>query len=331
VRYRRRVQVVGGSTYVVSLPKEWAKGTGLKHGSEVIIEVMPDLTLRVYSGDKGGERLELETELEVGDDFELSVATLIASYVVGYRKLIVTCRECLLDMLEALIKRVTEITIGLEVIEKGERYVVLRCLADVSTLSLTEALNTLTKLTIKSLEDVENVVKTGNLDQVNEVLDRDSLIDKLYLYGLRQLNEVLLGMTNYTSVGLSSVAEVTYWAMILRSLERIADHVAVIARNTKKLRPEDLVVILKYVALLRHKYDEVVKHILLKPRIEDLSKFGALIRELRGIEAEISKDPATLSISGVENLLRISAYLRDIIELLIDMHALKELLAETAS
>jgi len=331
VRYRRRVQVVGGSTYVVSLPKGWAKSTGLKHGSEVIIEVMPDLTLRLYSGDKGGERLELETELEVGDDFELSVATLIASYVVGYRRLIITCRECSLDRLEALIKRVTEITIGLEVIEKDEGYVVLRCLADVSTLSLTEALNTLAKLTIRSLEDVENIIKTGNLNQVNEVLDRDSLIDKLYLYGLRQLNEVLLGMTDYTSVGLSSVAEVTYWAMILRSLERIADHVAVIARNTKKLRPEDLAIILKYVTLLCHKYDEVTKYILLKQRIEDLSKFGALIRELRGIEAEISRDPATLSISGVENLLRISAYLRDIIELLIDMHALKELLAETAS
>ncbi len=331
MRYRRRVQVVGGSTYVVSLPKEWAKSTGLKHGSEVIIEVMPDLTLRVYSGDKGGERLELETELEVGDDFELSVATLIASYVVGYRRLVITCRECSLDRLEALIKRVTEITIGLEVIEKGEGYVVLRCLADVSTLSLTEALNTLAKLTIRSLEDVEHVITAGDLNRVNEVLERDSLIDKLYLYGLRQLNEVLLGMTNYTSVGLSSVAEVTYWAMILRSLERIADHVAVIARNTKKLRPEDLAIILKYVTLLRHKYDEVTKHILFKQRIEDLSKFGALIRELREIEAEISRDPATLSISGVENLLRISAYLRDIIELLIDMHALKELLAETAS
>lgn len=327
MRYRRRVQVVGGSTYVVSLPKEWVRDTGLKHGSEVVIEVMPDLTLRIYSGDKGGERFELETELEVSDDFELSVAMLIASYVVGYRKLTIAGGGCSPDRLEALVKRVTEITIGLEVIEKSERYAVLRCLADVSTLSLAEALNTLTRLTIRSFEDVEHMISTGDLNRVDEVLERDSLIDKLYLYGLRQLNEVLLGMTNYASVGLGSVAEVTYWAMIFRFLERIADHLATIAKNIKELRHADPATLLKYIKSLRSKYDEVTKNLLLKQKTEDLSKFGVLISELRGFEAEVGRDSATLGIS-TEDLIRISAHLRDIIELLIDMHALKKLLAE---
>ena len=60
---------------------------------------------------------------------------------------------------------------------------------------------------------------------------------------------------------------------------------------------------------------------------EDLNKFGVLISELRGFEAEVGRDSATLGISA-EDLIRISAHLRDIIELLIDMHALKKLLAE---
>jgi hypothetical protein len=52
-----------------------------------------------------------------------------------------------------------------------------------------------------------------------------------------------------------------------------------------------------------------------------------LISELRRFEAEVGRDSATLGISA-EDLIRISAHLRDIIELLIDMHALKKLLAE---
>ncbi|HDO41837.1 MAG TPA: phosphate uptake regulator PhoU, partial [Candidatus Bathyarchaeota archaeon] len=38
----RRIQLTGGSTYVVSLPKNWAKAAGIKPGDYVQLIPQPD-------------------------------------------------------------------------------------------------------------------------------------------------------------------------------------------------------------------------------------------------------------------------------------------------
>ncbi|HDI74885.1 MAG TPA: AbrB/MazE/SpoVT family DNA-binding domain-containing protein, partial [Thermoprotei archaeon] len=38
----RRVQLTGGSTLIVSLPKEWVKSVHLKPGDYVVVMVQPD-------------------------------------------------------------------------------------------------------------------------------------------------------------------------------------------------------------------------------------------------------------------------------------------------
>jgi phosphate uptake regulator len=328
--YRRRVQVVGGSTYTISLPKEWVRSVGLRNGSEVVIEVMPDLTLKVYPGDRVAERLELESEVDFGGDLELAMAKLIASYVVGYRRIVVNCPNCSTEQLERIARWVTERTIGLEVIEKNQRYVVFRCLVDVSTLSMVEALSTLTKLTIRSFEDVETSITSGDPTPLDQVLERDNLIDKLYLYILRQLNQALLGTVSYSSVGLGSVAEAMYWAMIIRFLERIADCVVSIAEESRRLGPGKLLPVAKYLRLLREKYDGVSRYLLTEYRAGELAELGKLIAELRNVEAEVRGQQQAIGTAN-ENILRISAHLRDILELLIDIHKLKELITGTST
>ena len=42
----RKLQLTGGSTYIVSLPKGWVEKMGLKKGSKVNISQMDDMTLR---------------------------------------------------------------------------------------------------------------------------------------------------------------------------------------------------------------------------------------------------------------------------------------------
>jgi phosphate uptake regulator len=39
---RRKVQLVGGNTFMVSLPKKWADRIGLKKQDEIEIEEQPD-------------------------------------------------------------------------------------------------------------------------------------------------------------------------------------------------------------------------------------------------------------------------------------------------
>ncbi len=43
----RKLQVTGGSTFIVSLPKAWVKQMGLQRGSVVKISQTDDMTLRL--------------------------------------------------------------------------------------------------------------------------------------------------------------------------------------------------------------------------------------------------------------------------------------------
>ncbi|TLZ72830.1 MAG: AbrB/MazE/SpoVT family DNA-binding domain-containing protein [Methanobacteriota archaeon] len=43
----RKLQLTGGSTYVVSLPKPWISATGLRAGDTVFLETMADGSLTV--------------------------------------------------------------------------------------------------------------------------------------------------------------------------------------------------------------------------------------------------------------------------------------------
>ena len=45
----RRLQVTGGSTYIVSLPKKWVTKNQLKKGSSLLISEEEDISLSVSS------------------------------------------------------------------------------------------------------------------------------------------------------------------------------------------------------------------------------------------------------------------------------------------
>ena len=54
----RKVQLTGGSTYAVSLPKNWAKAAGIKPGDHVQLIPQPDMSLLIVPGKaKKGEEL----------------------------------------------------------------------------------------------------------------------------------------------------------------------------------------------------------------------------------------------------------------------------------
>ncbi|MEM2074870.1 MAG: phosphate uptake regulator PhoU [Zestosphaera sp.] len=328
MRYRRRVQVVGGSTYTVSLPKEWVRSLNLKHGSELVIEVMPDSSLKVRSSEETHPEEPLEEELEVSSDaVEISMIRLIASYVVGYDMMTVTCGDCSTTKLEEFVRLVTEKTIGLEITEKDKDTIVLQCLANISTFPFSEVLRTLVRLTLKSFENIEEFLRSKTTE-VREVLERDDLIDKLYLYGLRQLNQVLLGRINHSSIGLNSTAHTIYLAMTLKLLERIADHLSDLVEDLEKLSTDTSNThyrLLDYVESLRTKYIQVTNYLILEHESKKPESLGLLVDELRRLESNVAGDPALLEHAGKEHLTRISAYLRDLIELLVDTYELDKL------
>lgn len=82
----RKVQLTGGSTYVVSLPKNWAKAAGIKPGDHVQLIPQPDMSLLIVPGEgkKREELSEVLIDAPLAENPEDTARELIACYLVGY-------------------------------------------------------------------------------------------------------------------------------------------------------------------------------------------------------------------------------------------------------
>jgi len=85
----RKVQVTGGSTYIVSLPKNWVEQMGLQKGSVVRINQKDDLTLCLQpqgaeTGD-GTRRVIINPKQD--DTPESIVRRVVSAYLMGYNVL----------------------------------------------------------------------------------------------------------------------------------------------------------------------------------------------------------------------------------------------------
>src|SRR5690349_19687821 len=82
----RKIQITGGNSYVVSLPKSWVKDAGLKAKDAVLVLPQADMSLLVVP--KGDLRKETKSEvtLDIPDnsDKETALRSFISYYLAGY-------------------------------------------------------------------------------------------------------------------------------------------------------------------------------------------------------------------------------------------------------
>ena len=82
----RKIQITGGNSYVVSLPKSWVKDAGLKAKDAVLVLPQADMSLLVVP--KANLRKETKSEvlleMQENSDRDTALRTFISYYLAGY-------------------------------------------------------------------------------------------------------------------------------------------------------------------------------------------------------------------------------------------------------
>ncbi|RLG53293.1 MAG: hypothetical protein DRN96_00165 [Thermoproteota archaeon] len=235
--FLRRVQLVGGSTLTISIPKRWASSVGLKPGDYVAVLPLEDDSLLLIP--KGLPRKELtEKAMYVSHDKppESAVREFIAYYLVGYDVIKVkfasgTSRHKLL-IREAIRKKL----IGVEPIEESAKELVVRCLIGSSELPVSIALNRMGVITSSMISDAVEALMTCNRELAHEIMERDDEVDRIYLYIVRQLKKAVRNRLMLSELGLSSARDCLGYRLVIKSVERSADHACKIAQIASLLR-----------------------------------------------------------------------------------------------
>ncbi|MFB6297515.1 MAG: PhoU domain-containing protein [Salinirussus sp.] len=221
----RKVQVTGGSTYTVSLPKSWAKDNGVSAGSIVEFHSEEDLLLLSPRSEEDRIRGTLDIT-DLTDSHELTRAVM-TMYVSGFDVIQLETSRITATQ-RRTIREATQGLVGLEVIEETSDRVVLQDLLDSSELSVSNAITRMRLVSLTMLEDAVEALVEGDDDLAQDVIERDDDVDRLWYMVSRVFRTVLRNPTAATEIGFPRETCFDFQSSA-RQLERIADHASKIA------------------------------------------------------------------------------------------------------
>jgi len=221
----RKVQVTGGSTYTVSLPKDWATTNDVSAGSVVEFHSEEDLLLLAPRREEDRVEGSLDiTGLEAEHQLTRAVMTM---YVSGFDVIRLETTRITAAQ-RRIVREATQGLVGLEVIEETSDRVVLQDLLDSSELSVHNAITRMRLVSLTMLEDAIEALLTDDEELAHDVKERDDDVDRLWYMVSRVFRTVLRNPTAANEIGFSRETSFDYQSSA-RQLERIGDHATKIA------------------------------------------------------------------------------------------------------
>jgi phosphate uptake regulator len=230
----RKVQVTGGSTYTVSLPKDWATENDVSAGSVVEFHSEEDILLLSPQREEEREEGVLSIDGLEGDQLTRAVMTMYVSGfdVIRFEAARVTASQ------RRTIREATQGLVGLEVIEETGDRVVLQDLLDSSELSVHNAITRMRLVALTMLADAVTALVEDDDELAHDVMERDDDVDRLYYMVSRVFRTVLRNPAAATEIGFPRETVFDYQSSA-RQLERIADHATKIAAISLEIGPVD--------------------------------------------------------------------------------------------
>lgn len=324
--YRRRVQVVGGGTLAITLPKPWAKRFGVEPGSELSIIVDPSGCLRIYppSADirrKANVTIELEQEV----DLNTIVRLVIAHYLAGYQAIRLVFPPATHSTVAKSIEILRSKVMGLEVLEEDSSSITLYTVIDPEFMEFEAVIKRMVRVSLSMLQDLSIALESRDKVLLESITRRDDLVDKLFLLAMKQLS-------NKIANPLESVhpLEAIYLSTAIKCIERVADHarsIALVLQSCESEVPKQIIELYgQAVEAFRNAADALIN-------LDDKKaiEIARIVDRARKWEDSVRKSIHRIDIYTdhvLEGIRRILAYSIDIAEVVIDISAVRKYFEE---
>lgn len=217
----RKLQVTGGSTIIVSLPKEWVKSNDLKKGDVVSLEELAsgDLRLSPLQGPAMKQVVSLDCcTYETG-----LIDLMIGAYLSGADVIKVSCDGEISRKTRANVRDFLRDTRGMEIEHDDDKEIRIVSILNPSELKLQVSINRMYILISSLVGDALAVVEGEDVDLLSDIEDRERQIDARRLLLERQVAASLQMPSVEKRLAVDRFTAMEH-ANIARVLERMGDH-----------------------------------------------------------------------------------------------------------
>lgn len=233
----RKLQVTGGSTYIVSLPKKWITKKALKKGSLLTFFEEEDGSMSILSSsefEREEEPDEALIKVPHGENPETIIRKVVSIYLVGYSMMrIKACDEQQLsaEQRNKIKNFARDMLVGTEIVTDTPKELTLQVLLSYPELSIQSALRRMVIITSSMHKDAITALRDLDSQLAKSVIDTDDEVDRFNLYVVRQLKTAIQNPKLVTEIGLTSARDCLGYRLVTKSVERAADHASNIAEN----------------------------------------------------------------------------------------------------
>lgn len=326
----RRMQLSGGSTYIISLPKDWIEELKIKVGENITIVKNSNQSLTLFPREQNDERettaVIYSSQKDSGDSVKRKI---IAAYLAGYKIIQIKTKGMKIpaEHSRSVRELVRSSMIGTEIVESSSETMTIQILTRLPELSFETALkrmylmaNNMVKESIEALEEADTTHAEG-------VVNMDDEVDRFGLYMRRNLVLAVENENILQDMGLKRPSDCLEYRTIVSKIERIGDHASLIAKRIKFIEESIDPKIINKIKKLSEKSLEVFEEAITAVQNHDFQKgenvaekVSKVIEEEKEIMSKIKENEKNSTIIRfvLEDLRRIAEYSSDIAEVAID-------------
>jgi len=330
VQQTRKIQISGGSTYIISLPKEWVEELKIKVGENVTITKNPNHSLTIFPREQDNDKKTIAviypTQKESGDSIKRKI---IAAYLSGYKAIQIKTKGMKIQSAHSRSVRelVRSSMIGTEIVESSSEAITIQILTRLPELSFETALNRMYLMATNMVKESIEALEETDISHADEVVNMDDEVDRFGMYMRRNLVLAIGNQSILQDMGLKKPAECIEYRTIVSKIERIGDHAGLIAKRIKFIEDKIDPKIISRIKKLSEKALEVFEESIAAVQNHDFQKgenvaekVSKIIEDEKEIMSKIKDNEknATVVRFVLEDLRRIAEYSSDIAEIAID-------------
>ncbi len=234
----RRIQKTGGSTFIVSLPKNWVLSRGLGPGDVLMFTPRADGSLTVYPASATpAESQRRQVGVSNDDEEEHLFRRLIAEYIAGYPLLEIRTPGRMSARTREVIRNFAQRMIGPEILEETAEAVILQDVVGQNPLPIPSIVRRMHQMVRAMQADAMAAFRARDASIARDVVERDWEVDRLHWFLEKQVTSALRDARILATLDLS-LPECSTYLLASRILERIADHAVRISETIRLLGPE---------------------------------------------------------------------------------------------
>jgi phosphate uptake regulator len=232
----RKLQITGGSTYIISLPRKWVMRNQLRKGSSLILHEEEDGSLSVMPSELVKQEKKEDAFIRVSkkDESDAIIRKTVSAYLVGYNIIHVVAQsqeQLSSQQRNALKDFARRYLVGTEIVTDTPNELTLQILLSYPELTVNSALRRMSIITSSMHRDSITALRELDHQLAKAVIDTDTEVDRFNLYIIRQLKLAVSNPRILKEIGLTSARDCLGYRLITKSVERTADHAVSIAEN----------------------------------------------------------------------------------------------------